>query len=952
MINHLRTLLVNMHYDPAAAISDPYEQYIDPGYAPQTSAHIIGNLVMPPGLPRHSRNIRVLSLLNMLQRPDMMKYVLKFDARLSYSLDDRNLINALVDGDERIRVDAAAFYAQLSSVINTGTNLSALFDCSDFHPDDFKSFRQMWMTGATPVDRVSAAMLAMVYRMERERTLARPSARPVVITGHRPQSSSSAPSSSTVPPPARDCSYMYGVDWVCAASSWNPVQYLGTGGCAHGCSDTGWNFAMEGGGLCRFQRTMCALGVCYNLRDCDYNVPPVPSPPSTPEPGCQCAMADCAFGYTAAWDCVNSSWGPVAYAGAQCDRNCSDSGWNYASHEGYTVHYARTLCVPEACYLPFTGRLFGAGGGNSCDPHRPVDPAAPSAAAESDCAAFMGACCHENGACARTTEADCYGGTWQGPSTYCYPNLCHQPSAQCCFIDGTCEYVNSADCLSLGGAWGGWPADCSSPCPQPTGACCHPDGTCAVTLLADCSDTWTMFGNCTPNTCHQPSAQCCFPDGICEFLTAADCANAGGTWGGWPTTCSPNLCAQPSAQCCFSNGSCRMLTSAVCAGSAGTWGGYGTTCTPNLCAQPSGACCTSGGTCSVLTSAACVAGGGTYWGDATVCSPNPCPQPLTLTGTNILNHETSLAGDVTAGATSIAVADASLFHIGDTVMIIQMQVYRYVADPAAPDMAAVNANLGKYELATISLVSGNTVYFGTGLSNSYKSDSGAYTLNNTRAQMVFVPAYSTLNFSGGAILTCNPWNGLQGGIVAVKANSIIGTGTIHANYIGYRATFNGSDAEGWMGNYGNPVPDSITYLQGSGNTAYNNAGHNSGGGGHKNNGQDNPCPGGLAFGNSNLLENLTFGGAGGGVYYYGPYYGWGGGSGGGIVCIIANNINSSIKIQSVGGQITGGSNCACGAGGSILIWKCTYSGTYSVAGGAGAGGPIASGSVGYYQNSP
>jgi hypothetical protein len=58
----------------------------------------------------------------------------------------------------------------------------------------------------------------------------------------------------------------------------------------------------------------------------------------------------------------------------------------------------------------------------------------------------------------------------------------------CCFGDGNCQILSSADCTTQGGAYEGDGTTCSpNPCPQPEGACCFLDESCLVLTQDDCS---------------------------------------------------------------------------------------------------------------------------------------------------------------------------------------------------------------------------------------------------------------------------------------------------------------------------------------------------------------------------------------------------------------------------------------------------------------------------------
>ncbi len=239
-----------------------------------------------------------------------------------------------------------------------------------------------------------------------------------------------------------------------------------------------------------------------------------------------------------------------------------------------------------------------------------------------------GACCFGDGTCLVLTSADCstQGGSYQGDGTDCTPNPCSQPGA-CCLPNGTCVDVIEEDCLAQSGTFQGEGTSCATT--DCIGACCLLSGTCVETTLDDCntqSGTYQSFGSsCTPNPCAQPEGACCFSDGSCLILSAGACSGQGGIYQGDGTVCTPNPCPQPGA-CCFDDGSCTEILEADCTTSGGVFQGEGITCTPNPCPQP-GACCFNDGSCTVVFAADCSTAGGAYQGDGTTCTPNPCPQP-------------------------------------------------------------------------------------------------------------------------------------------------------------------------------------------------------------------------------------------------------------------------------------------------------------------------------------
>jgi hypothetical protein len=86
MINHIRTLLQN-----SAANTAVGAEYIEPGFQPVRLdgwMTDIQNVLMPSGMTDYQRNLRTLSLLQLLHQPDLLPYVLLLDPRITYSLSD------------------------------------------------------------------------------------------------------------------------------------------------------------------------------------------------------------------------------------------------------------------------------------------------------------------------------------------------------------------------------------------------------------------------------------------------------------------------------------------------------------------------------------------------------------------------------------------------------------------------------------------------------------------------------------------------------------------------------------------------------------------------------------------------------------------------------------------------------------------------------------------------
>jgi len=181
-----------------------------------------------------------------------------------------------------------------------------------------------------------------------------------------------------------------------------------------------------------------------------------------------------------------------------------------------------------------------------------------------------------------------------------------------------------------------------------------------------------------------------------------------------------------------------------------------------------------------------------------------------ISKSQVVNEYTTVTADITAGATSITVANSSLntkgrfttnLAAGDLVMIIQMQgatingalTSKYVgnANTATPNDSSWGAitaynNCGNYELAQVTAVpNATTIQFDCGLANAYTAAG--------RVQVIRLPRYNTLTVNIGDTVKCDPWDSAKGGVVAIEVlgNTILNSnalsyGVISASGLGFR----------------------------------------------------------------------------------------------------------------------------------------------------------------------
>ncbi|MEI2750438.1 MAG: PKD domain-containing protein [Ferruginibacter sp.] len=326
---------------------------------------------------------------------------------------------------------------------------------------------------------------------------------------------------------------------------------------------------------------------------------------------------------------------------------------------------------------------------------------------------------------------------------------------------------------------------------------------------------------------------------------------------------------------------------------------------------------------------------------------------------NIINEYTPVLA-LNPCNNSITVEDASAFNTGDTVLMIQMK--GAVVDSsnlaAFGNIQQIN-NAGNYEYNYVKAITGNVIELKNKLTRQYDLPDG-------KVQLVRVPYYYSVNVTG--TLTCLPWNGSIGGVLALNVrDTIYLNGYINVTGLGFRgaqgtntnqALFNCDEDRYFYASVdgdsaarkGESIAElSDTRIFGKGKLASAGGGgnsHNSGGGGGANGGNggmggyqvvvctpapfDNRGIGGNALTYNNTLNKIFMGGGGGAGHVNNPQGFTGdGGNGGGIAIITGNTlVSASGFIISNGNSGTpcllGGSAChegmgGGGAGGSILL---------------------------------
>ncbi len=316
----------------------------------------------------------------------------------------------------------------------------------------------------------------------------------------------------------------------------------------------------------------------------------------------------------------------------------------------------------------------------------------------------------------------------------------------------------------------------------------------------------------------------------------------------------------------------------------------------------------------------------------------------------IINDYTPVLG-FGCDSSTLQVGTSAGFAAGDEVLLLQMQVPQVDLSNTASFGTLLNSTcIGNYEFNRIKSVGGSTVQLQYALTRSYDLSG--------KVQLVRVPEYDSATVCA---LTCLPWNGSVGGVLALDVRGQL---TLSSDIDVSGRGFRGGNVEqdntiAWVfgeTQYTYPpqptlaaakgegivmIPTGYSYGRGrAGNGGGGGNAHNAGGGGGANAGAGGdggleivnlPSPavlntngiGGAKYFDNDVNKILLGGGAGAGHANDGR--GTSGGNGGGIAIILANTLQTNnFRILSNGVDVFGGfdqndGQGGGGAGGTVVL---------------------------------
>ncbi len=544
----------------------------------------------------------------------------------------------------------------------------------------------------------------------------------------------------------------------CAAGEYCVTESLT---CASGCRDDAACAASDAGVAGRCDPATHRCVACLADGDCPAGSLCVGS---VCVPGCTATRA-CATGRSCCGGACVDLQSSVSSCGA-CDARCEPANAAPACQNG--------VCAVGSCVSPFADCDSAAS--NGCETQTLTDVA--------HCGGCGRACAARPHSVARCAAGSC-------------AYACEDGFADC---DGSADNGCEVDTRASASHCGGCGRACAPP--RATGVCVG--GSCTVGTCA------AGFGDCDAN-----------PTNGCEVdvnATTAHCGACGRACASRPNGLPGCLAGACVLACLAGFSDCDGDVTTGCEVdtrvSAAHCGGCGRACAP---AHATGAC--SAGGCSI---AACESG----WGDcdgvasngcevdlrsstshcgmcgnacaaggtgASACLAGRCATGVVVSADRNLSVDSLTPGRTCAEApaysvvgltattvTLSAAAPAGCLAPGDSVLLVNLQ--------GAP---GATGNVGNYEVLTVASVSGAEVTLRGARTRSYGSGAGddaniGVGAGQQRVVMQRIPVFGELTVRAGATLTVNAWDGLRGGVMAVRAARATVEGTLSVVARGFR----------------------------------------------------------------------------------------------------------------------------------------------------------------------
>jgi len=173
MINHARTILLNMPALEGDGPLAPGEEFIPKDFAPiKLPAELLSvhTILIPEAATRADRNYLGFAYMQLAHTPDFVKYVQALDRRVTYNFEDSYFLEVVFRDGPPVPLNFQTISNKmLVEIVKLNGRGMGLFATVQGFEQQMLELQQLWRSAPNSVDRLIAATLALIYRIDEVR---------------------------------------------------------------------------------------------------------------------------------------------------------------------------------------------------------------------------------------------------------------------------------------------------------------------------------------------------------------------------------------------------------------------------------------------------------------------------------------------------------------------------------------------------------------------------------------------------------------------------------------------------------------------------------------------------------------------------------------------------------------------------------------------------------------
>jgi len=171
MINHARTILLNIEAIPDQPELAPGEEFIPSDFATiDIPAELLSihTVIIPETATRNERNYLGFAYMQLAHTPEFEKYVLALDPRVTYNFEESIFLEVVFRDGPPVPLDFQVITDKMLAEI---VKLNSRGGGGLFAPiagleTEMLELQQLWRSAPNNIDRLTASFIALIYRID------------------------------------------------------------------------------------------------------------------------------------------------------------------------------------------------------------------------------------------------------------------------------------------------------------------------------------------------------------------------------------------------------------------------------------------------------------------------------------------------------------------------------------------------------------------------------------------------------------------------------------------------------------------------------------------------------------------------------------------------------------------------------------------------------------------